>query len=320
MVRRLYITLTILALGMTLDASPFAAQAEGSFPSFTSSEAGLPRQDSVSEYSQRGMHFEAIVAAYEGTSELSLGDKLAGARSAWALGLVDTARRLWDEALATKNFDDIERHRALLARAIVELQEGRFEDARSIAERSANTLPASDLRAQLWLVIAEALREQGAPSLAEGYYRKAIEDGSNEVQAEGRFLLAECQLKLGRINDARYSYAALDSRSKFTPRALRRLAEIDLTQRNFEGVITWIDEGRELGTADLQDGWSSYALIVAYTELGRLEDADKELLALKTRHTDQDRWYTLSEAAVTASVVRPMLSESRASMKRPEAQ
>ncbi len=128
----------------------------------------------------------------------------------------------------------------------MELQEGRYEDARSIAERSANTLPASDLRAQLWLVIAEALREEGAPSLAEGYYRKSIEDGSNEVQAEGRFLLAECQLKLGRINDARYSYAALDSRSKFTPRALRRLAEIDLTQRNFEGVITWIDEGREL--------------------------------------------------------------------------
>ena len=318
MVRRFF-HIKLLVAGLLAAGAPWqAARAETGYPSFTSSEAGLARQDSVSEYSQRGMHFEAMVAAYEGTTELSLGDKLSGARSAWALGLVDTARRLWDEALATNNFDDIERHRALLARAIVELQEGRFEDARAIAERAANTLQASDLRAQLWLVIGEALREQGAPSLAEGYYRKSIEDGSNEIQAEGRFLLAECQLKLGRINDARYTYAALDSRSKFTPRALRRLAEIDLTQRNFEGVITWIEEGRELGTADLQDGWSSYALIAAFTELGRIDDAEKELLSLKTRHTDQDRWYTLSEAAVTASVVRPMLSQARASMKGPE--
>jgi tetratricopeptide (TPR) repeat protein len=267
--------------------------------------------ESIADLSRRGKHFEALAKYCTAENQASFADKLAAAKSAWALGLVQRARALWDEVLANADFQGEERTRTSLARAIVELQESDFEEARAIAERAAAKLSSSDLRAQFWLVIAEALKEQNAMSLAEGYYTKALNDGGKAVQNEARYLLGECQLKLGMINDARYSFAGVEAGSHYTVQALRKLIEIDLSQRNYDGVLTWAEEGRESYPTDFRDGWLSYAMISSLVELGRADDAQKELHELKVRLSENSPWYTLSSAAVEAKLVGEMYPEAK---------
>jgi len=262
--------------------------------------------DSISDLSRRGKHFEAMVKVYEEKDQMTLSDRLGAAKSAWALGLVDRAREYWDEALNNPDFKEDERYRTMLARSIVELQEGGFEQARAIAERAASKLDSSELRAQFWLVIAEALKEQKAFSLAEEYYNKAIKDGEATVQTEARFLLGECELKLGRLNEARYAFASVDAGSSYTLQALHRLIEIDFSQRNYEGVLTWVNEGRESYPTEFRDGWTTYATVSSLVELSRTEDARKELQDFKVRRSDQDTWFPLAEAAIEARSVRAM--------------
>lgn len=268
--------------------------------------------ESVAELARRGRHFDAMAKFSSGDGDFTLADQLGAAKSAWALGLVDRARKIWDDVLASKEFQGDERNRTVLARAIVELQESNFEEARAIAERAANVLETSDLRAQFWLVIAEALKEQNANSVAEGYYKRAIHDGSRPIQTEARFLLGECQRKLGMLNDARYSYASVESGSPYTLQALRRLVELDLAQRNYEGVLTWITEGREAYSGDFKDGWLSYASIIALSETGRTDEAKKELVDFRVRRSERDPWYTMAEAALESKLVTNIYPDERA--------
>lgn len=272
--------------------------------------------ESVAEQAAHGNHFDALVTMLRNEKEPSLADKLAAARSAWALGLVDRARGWWEEVFAERSFRDQERYRAMLARAIMELQERHFEDARSIAEQAAQQVGPSEIRAQLWLLIAEALKEQHALSVAERYYQRALEEGSREVKNEARFLLGECQMQLGMMNEARYSFTGVESDSPFTVQSLHRLVEIDLQQRNYEGVLTWVTEGRENFPTEFREGAMTYAEISALTELGRLADAERELNEFKGRENDGSPWRALADAAVearAAKVTAPptMISESR---------
>lgn len=300
--RAVFVALSVFGL-----TRPVTAYAQVSTPSFLLSETARHGEETIAELTDRGEHLKAVSKAVDRSDALTLDEKIHAGKSAWALGLPDRARMWWDEALAVKEFTGTERYRTLLARSIVALQEKQFDEARRIAERTANELEPSDLRAQLWLVVAEALKEQNALSLAEGYYRKALDDGGSTTKSEAQFLLGECLLSLGRVNDARHAFTAVSSESSEAPRALRRLAELDLSQRNFDGVLTWLEEGRESHADRFQDGWTSYALISAFTEIGRLDRARKELDQLKVRHGDGDEWFPLADAAVEAASARARL-------------
>ena len=125
---------TMLLLAAVLAPLTVRAQVAASdLPELT--KGSHNRMETISDLSRAGKHFEAIVKLITATEELNLSDKLAAAKSAWALGLVQRARALWDEALANKDFQDDERARASLGRAIIELQESNFEAARAISER-----------------------------------------------------------------------------------------------------------------------------------------------------------------------------------------
>lgn len=255
----------------------------------------------IVEQTERGDHLKALVSydkVENSELQISLADKLAAAKSAWALGLPSRARLSWDQALADPQFQGSERSRAQLARAIMELQEKNYEEARSIAERAAaeNDIPA--IRAQLHLVIAESLREQGATNLATDYYKKAREEGDKNTSNEAGFLLGETQLKLGQLTDARYSFTGIELTSPFAAQAIRRLAEIDLSQKNYDGVLTWIQEGRDNHFQEVDDAWSEYALIASLCELNRSKDADAELKTFRARYSETNSWYALAEAAI----------------------
>ncbi|MCC6954592.1 MAG: tetratricopeptide repeat protein [Deltaproteobacteria bacterium] len=251
---------------------------------------------SVRDLSSHGAHVEAL-STYEGKaeSEITLADRLAAAKSAWAIGLPDRARKYWDEALSEGNFVGSERQRELLARSILELQEENYDEARARAERAAADLDASPMRAQFWLVVAEALKAQGAYSQAEGYYRRAVSEASLDAKNEMTYLLGECQLRLGLLDDARYSYTAVEASSKYSAQALRRLAEIDLSQRNYEGALTWIAEGRDNNPQEFDDPWVGYARVSALLQLERMRDAEQELDQLRVRHSEKEPWYILAE-------------------------
>lgn len=256
---------------------------------------------SIRDLTAHGQHLEALkIFDEKEESKRSLADRLAAAKSAWALGLPDRARVIWDEALSQSDFVGSERERELLARAILELQEGRFDEARSRAESAAQTIASSPMRAQFWLVVAEALKSQGALSQAETYYRRAAEETSPDGKSEVMFLLGECQRQLGLTSEARYSYTAVESKSKYSSAALQRLTDIDLSQRNYEGVLTWVSEGRENNPQEFDDPWIGYAEISALVELDRVPDAQRMLEKLRVRHSDKDPWFLLAEAAVEA--------------------
>ncbi len=260
--------------------------------------------ESISELSAAGEHFKALTKLYQSNEgELTLADKLAAAKSAWALGLVSTAREIWDEVLTDPDFRGPEHSRAALARSILELQEGNYDEARAISERAAPEVENSDLKSQFWLVVAEALKEQGALGQAENYYRRAVDTASDKNSSEAKFLLGEAQLKLGLATEARYSFAGIDSTSKFAPKALRKLAEIDLLQRNYDGVITWISEGRESFSEEFEDAWVSYAYLSSLLANDKIDDAQQELNRSRARFSEENVWVSLSEAALESKLV-----------------
>ena len=267
---------------------------------------------SISSLSEQGKHLEALVALRKKkASELHLADKIAGARSAWALSLPDVARELWEEVLAIEDFRGPERSRIILSRAILEFQEGSHEKSRAYAEQGLRLVSSSPIRKQLLLVIAENLKEQGALSVAEGYYKQARDEIKDDNDDEVLFLLGECQLKLGLIDNARYSFAKVGTSSTFVQKALRRLAGIDLDQRKYDGVLTWIREARESFPEEFSDQWSSYALIVSLLQIGSEKDAARELQRLKTKFSDKDSWYVLARAAYEGRLASRRLPKNR---------
>lgn len=270
---------------------------------FSYSTCAVAQSVPVRQFTAAGLHFDALSEA-ETKSQLSLDDQLSAARSAWALGLADKARGYWDEALANESLVGEEKTKELLARAILELQEGSLESARSLAEKTTANLQPGDLRSQFWLLIAESLRMQGAMIQSESYYQRAVAEGSNETKSEATYLLGECQLKQGRMNEARYSFAGVESRGKFAVAAIRRLIEIDLSQKSYEGVLTWITQGRENYPTEFEDPWIGYADITALLEAGRTEDAGQELSKLKKRHSEQEPWFQVSSATYEARLLK----------------
>ena len=278
--------------------------------SLPEAEDFLVEQGSIAELSNRGQHYSAVLAFIDRGERANLSDMLAAARSAWALGLAVRARLLWEEILADRDFKGSERDRTVLSMAILELQEGNAEKARAVAEQAARELEPSELRAQLWLVIGESLSEQNAPSLAEGYYKKAVDEGSDRTREEAHYLLGECQMSLGRIDEARYNFAAIELSTDYTPKALRRLVEIDLTQRNYEGVLTWVDEGRDKYPSEFHESWLIYAYTVALLELGRSAEAQRELKDFRVRHSEKNPWYLVAASAFEAARIRRIFPEA----------
>lgn len=264
-------------------------------------------QPSVSELSHAGRHYEALLRFGSIPKDKhSIADRNSAARSSWALGLVDHARGQWDELLQNKEFVGVERSRAFLARSILELQENNYEPARAIAERGSDELQSSELRSQFWLLIGEALREQGVLSHAEDYYKRASMEGNGQTKSEALYHLGETQRELGMLREARYSYTSIPLASSYAPLALRRLMEIDFIERDYDGVLTWLDEGSSAHPTEFDKPWDYYAKISAFIEQGRLDKATSLLRTFGLRHSVNNQWYALADAAIESKQVEQL--------------
>ncbi len=266
--------------------------------------------ESPVELSRSGKHFEAVTSIENSGTDATIADLIAASRSAWALGLADRSRDYSDRLLANRDFTGSERSRALLGRAILELQESQFESARAFAERGAQKIPSSELRSQFWLLIAESLKSQGIHSRAEDYYKRASLEGSEESKAEALFYLGETQRKLGMLEEARHTFTSVPIASAYVGPALRQLMEIDFVEREYEGVLLWLDEGNAAAHSQFDDPWTHYARVTALLELGRIEDAKAALTTFKVKHSENNHWYALAEAASEAAIIRTLYPDS----------
>ncbi len=268
-------------------------------------------EESVADQTSRGDHYGALKQVFEADENLKLTDLISAAKSAWALGLSDVSRDYWRRSLAHHELTGTERYRALLAQAILEFQESRYDAARKIAEKAAGELESSDIRSQFWLVIADSLKEQDAFSLAQQYYRRAVSEATGTRKTEARFLLAECQHHLGLFTAARKNFVLTETGTPYTEKSLRYLIEIDLSQQNYDGIVTWVNAGREQVPESFNDQWVSYAYIVALINLNKSELAKKELAGFKIRHSADSSWYALAEAAVESELVQQLYPRAR---------
>jgi tetratricopeptide (TPR) repeat protein len=256
-------------------------------------------REAVSEYARQGKHFQALAEYLKSTDRISsISERTSAGRSAWALGLINHAREIWQGVFAQKTFVGPERARTMLASAIMELQEKNYDQARAHAEEGIANVDASDLRSQLWLVIAESFKEQGANSKAESFYRKASLEGSDRIRAEATFLLGETLMNLGLMDNARYSFTSITTGSEYAPSALKRLVEIDFKQREYESVLTWIAEGTKTYPNEFDDPKISYAKIISLLEMEKYTQARDSLNNMQVRYSKSNNWAILSEAAV----------------------
>ncbi len=269
----------------------------------------LGTEDSVTDLSQHGRHYDALNKYLSLDRDAEISEKLACAQSSWALGLVNRARDFWQELLVNPDIKEEQRFQISLSEAILEMQEGNFDVARSIAEQNVNKLPPSELRAQFWMIIAEALREQKVYSLAESYYKKAIEEGSDKIRSEANYQLGVNQMSIGLVNDARYSFVTVPINSEYAAKALRKLVEVDLIQKNYDGVLNWIAEGRKNFRSEFTDSWISYAALTAQLENDKFEDAKREIQQMRLNNTSNNIWLTLAEAAYEAKAVKSFVAK-----------
>ena len=276
------------------------------FSSFAYAQAGDVALDdirepsllTIKELTEQGKYFDAVMRTEEDHSYKPLGEIVAAAKSAWALSLIASARKYWDQALAHRDCSGAERARVLLARGLMEFQERNYEESRSLAEEGASNIPQSELRGELWLLIGESLRSQELYSISESYFEKASLEAGSERKQEALLSLAQVQKQLGKLQEARSTLTKVELNSNITPKALNELVSIDAKSNNAQGVRTWISEGRKTFPSEFNTSESSYNQVRAMLADGQVEDAEKELSKLIKEVHEDDVWLQLSKALV----------------------
>jgi tetratricopeptide (TPR) repeat protein len=263
----------------------------------------------IKELSEQGKHFEALLLFKEKEGSYSLGDILAVARSSWTLGLISESRKRWNDALMHSECRGIERSRVYLAMALMEFQEGEYEAARSYAEEGSALIKQSELRGELFFVIAESLFAQNLYSLSEQYYDKAVKESGKERSQEALLQLARVRSKLGRAHDARKNLVQIELTSNITPSALEELLYLDMKTKNYAGVRTWIEEGRNSYPSEFRSSKISYQHANALIHDGLVVEAEEEISYIKSNGKDNDPWFQLGRAIIEAQYSKELIPD-----------
>lgn len=226
---------------------------------------------------------------------------VAAARAAWALSLPDRAIEELELALRTEKIDPILKSRLFLSRGIIEYQEGRYQVALLYAEKATEGLDGgSPLRARAWLLWGESLLKLDSFGKAETKFTNALEEVRPEEQAHVHYMLGVCQLKLGKIDQAREHFEQIPLDSDDTPMTIRYLAMIALDQGNYQQADFWLKRGRAEFPEAFLDSWVDYALTQAAVQLDNLEEVRVIQTEASQKYPPSDHWLTLLQAAVEA--------------------
>jgi tetratricopeptide (TPR) repeat protein len=265
-----------------------------------SSVASAEHPVDVQRLSAEGEHFKAL-EIYEMLPDRRLGDDthIAAAKSAWALGLTKKAAELFDSVLRGSSVDNEERARLTLSRGIIELQEGRYQEAALFAEKATCYLPEkSPLRGRALLLWGQGLFRAQAYATSEEKFWRALAESAPEDRPDVSLSLGMAQLKLGKLNDAERALKAIPTDHPNAPEAIRLLAELSLQSGKGDRARFWIDKGRSDYAESFLDSWSDYGLTAAALKSGDLEQARKTTHEAARRLPPSDPWLILTQASL----------------------
>jgi tetratricopeptide (TPR) repeat protein len=265
---------------------------------------------SIEDLAKTGKGFDAIVRAATIERELTTAEKFALGNSAWSLGLAERAKTYWDDALADKSIRDGERYRVMFMRAVLSLQEGQYSEAMTLSDQAIGKLSQSPLRAHFRAVYGEAKKLSGDLIGAEKSYLLAADEAKGPFKSEAKYQLADVQLRLGKMALARQTFTDIDPGSQFAVNAIKRLIQLDNTAENYEAVVNWVQRGLAMAPEEFKDGWTTYYRVTALSRLGKSNEAIAALNEFKARNSDQDLWYSLSEANLVRASLDPVVKEA----------
>ena len=256
----------------------------------------------VESKTARAEHLQALAAFDKMPARRVTSSALVAAgRSAWALGLTERAAEEFDRALLDQSLDRIQRARILLSRGIMEYQRGQYPVSALYAEKSVAALDQpSPLRAKGWLLWAESLKQLRAYGAALERYQSALTEAGPEEKAEIYFLLGECQMHLGRLEEARLSLENIALSHERAPAAMRRLAQIALDTQKYSQAIYWLEKGRQEFPDNFVDSWVDYALTVAASSVNDRTKVEQIQQAAAKKCPPSDHWLILLNSAAEA--------------------
>lgn len=227
--------------------------------------------------------------------------RVAGAKSAWSLGLTARAADEFERALRDPDLSSEERARLLFARGIIEFQDNRFELSAYYAERAAQLIEhSSALSANIQMLWGEALFKLGRQGMACEKIRAASEHMEAAALAETHYKLGYCLFVLGDLIQSRNALERVPLDHQRAPAALRLLARIALDLNDFSTAQLWLEEGRSRFPKDFFDAWVDYVLAKSAIGQGKGKELDKLIEAARKKHAPSDAWLALTEAAVEA--------------------
>ena len=249
-------------------------------------------------------HYTLLKEYYDGYQPQSVTELLLLARSSWALGLVTQARNFWDLAYASKELEKEDKVKTLFSHAILELQEGRYDQARVVAEKALFENKDKALEGQLNMIIADALRQQFAYGVAETYYKKAVENLSGTYKYEAFLGLGIVQKEQAKIENARESFLQIPLSAHIASLALQELVEIDLVLENYSSVETWIQTGQKQFSREFNTDFIRYAMVMAKLKTDQIASAEQSFASWNEKSVEQSSWYLLAKAEFETAYAR----------------
>jgi tetratricopeptide (TPR) repeat protein len=261
-------------------------------------------------------HFEAVIASGRvPVTQMTYNASMALAKSLWALGLVDQSEAHFDELLTSGHVksDKTEQARIYLAKGIIELQEGRFQVAAMQAEKAFQRLEQSPLRGEVLYLWAEALSHQELYGAALPKYTQALLEADPRSKDEMLFRTGQCERLLGKNAEAREHLEQVSLESIDGARALRALAEIEVTDKQFEKGAFWATKGRELFADDFLDAWVDYALVLGAISKGDDVEVKRLMEQANNRYPPSEQWLVVLNATAESFLWRKVAGGEHAS-------
>jgi len=253
----------------------------------------------VQKLAANGEYFKAL-STYDRIPQrvATTSSMIAAARSAWALGLPARAMQEYEKAFAAGDLNNIEKARIKISKGAIELQEHRYRVSLLHAESAVELLTEpSPLRSRALTLWAQSLFHLGSYASAETRYLSALEEAANSERGELYFLLAKCQLKLGKFSKAYSNLQKLPLDHERIPEAIKELAKISVELGESSHVMFWLKKGIEEYPDHFLDSWINYALISAAVDQGDIELVRKTRERTAQKFPPSDAWVALSHAA-----------------------
>lgn len=256
----------------------------------------------VEKKTQSGDWLEALTAYKKmPTRKVTASTALSAAKSAWALGLVDLAKKEYDRALvldsSTAQLSTESRARIYFSRGVIELQEGNYQGAIVYAEKADKLVreegPLHSEINQLW---GEALFKSNKPQLALRKLEDALMGVSDENSGDLHYSIGSAAMVLGQLDKAEDHLTKIPVRHARSALAIKSLGIIALENRRYQEVIFWLNKGREEYPDAFLDSWVDYALTKSYSAIGEPQKATETASKASAMYPPSDGWLILLQS------------------------